>query len=326
MSQILNYFYMLKGNAQYLGILLLAFLAAALLVWALSLMTTEKDPGRKRLSRMLPWGSRKESAATHFIEDETPGLVGKITAPLHHIALPSEDVGKKKLKLALVQAGFRSKRAHTNFISLKVLLGITFPLIFMISTMFYKLDIELLSVSLLLALAGYFLPNAVLQLLIRKRQKIITHALPDALDLMVICVESGLGLDMTFKRVGDEIRALSEDLSDEYYLVNREVRAGRPREECFRNMSMRTGVPEVHNLMTILTQTSRFGTSVAKALRIHADAMRIKRRQIAEETAAKAAVKLVFPLVMFIFPAIFVVLAGPAVIRIMSTLFPALGD
>lgn len=326
MSQLLNLFYSLWGNARYLGILLLAFLAVAFLVWAISLMATPKDPAHKRLSNMLPWRKGKEAATPHFIEEENQGLVSKMTSPLHHIAVPSEDVGRKKLKLALVQAGFRSKRAYTNFLSIKVLLGMTLPLIFMISTMFYKINTEMLSVSLLLALAGFFMPNAVLQLLIRKRQKEITHALPDALDLMVICVESGLGLDMTFKRVGDEIRPMSTELSDEYFLVNREVRAGRPREECFKNMSMRTGVPEIHNLMTILTQTSRFGTSVAKALRIHADAMRIKRRQIAEEIAAKAAVKLVFPLVLFIFPAIFVVLAGPAAIRIMTTLFPALGD
>jgi len=148
--------------------------------------------------------------------------------------------------------------------------------------------------------------------------------LPDALDLMVVCVEAGLGLDMTFKRVGDEIQSLSQDLSDEFYLTVREIRAGRNREECFRNMAVRTGVAEVGNLMTVLNQTNRFGTSLAKALRVHADSLRVKRRQIAEERAAKASVKLVFPLVVFVFPAMFIVLAGPAVIRIFKVLLPAL--
>jgi tight adherence protein C len=142
---------------------------------------------------------------------------------------------------------------------------------------------------------------------------------------MVVCVEAGLGLDMTFKRVGDEIRPLCKDLSDEFQLTTLEVRAGKPRDEAFKNMSSRTGVSEVNNLMTVLVQTSRFGTSMAKALRVHADAMRIKRRQLAEERAAKSTVKLIFPLVLFIFPALIIVLMGPAAIRIVKVLFPAMG-
>ena len=149
--------------------------------------------------------------------------------------------------------------------------------------------------------------------------------LPDALDLMVVCVESGLGIDMTFKRVGDEMRPLCKDLSEEFTLTNLEVRAGISREDAFKNMNLRIGLSEVNSLMTILTQTSRFGTSLATALRVHADSMRIKRRQMAEEQAAKSAVKLIFPLVLFIFPAIFVVLIGPGAIQIIKYLLPALG-
>jgi len=141
---------------------------------------------------------------------------------------------------------------------------------------------------------------------------------------MVVCAESGLGLDMTFKRVGEEIRPISKNLSDEYHLTIMEIRAGKTRSDSFRNMAMRTGVQEVNNLMTILIQASRFGTSVAKALRVHADAMRIKRRQIAEEKAAKVAVKLVFPLLFFVFPALMIVLAGPAFIKVFRVLLPAL--
>jgi tight adherence protein C len=129
---------------------------------------------------------------------------------------------------------------------------------------------------------------------------------------------------MTFKRVGDEIRPLSKDLSDEFALTTLEIRAGKSRDEAFRNMALRCNVPEVGNLMTVLSQTSRFGTSLATALRVHADAMRVKRRQIAEEKAAKSTVKIVFPLVLFIFPAIFVILIGPGAIRIIKVLFPIL--
>jgi tight adherence protein C len=181
------------------------------------------------------------------------------------------------------------------------------------------------SIAGLLAIAGFFVPNMIVLHLVQKRQLVMSRTLPDALDLMVVCVEAGLGLDMTFKRVGDELRPLNQDLSDEFYLTNLEVRAGKSRTESFNNMADRTGMPDIHNLMNILSQTSRLGTSVANALRIHADAMRIKRRQIAEETAAKSGVKLIFPLILFIFPAILIVLAGPAAIKIMTQFFPHIG-
>jgi tight adherence protein C len=207
----------------------------------------------------------------------------------------------------------------------KVFLALLFPLIYMGYTAFYALDLEAITVSCVLALIGFFVPNAVLLHLRQQRQNEIIKALPDALDLMVVCVEAGLGLDMTFKRVGDEIRDISKELSDEFYLTNLEVRAGMSRDDSFKNMALRCGVSEVHNLMTILAQTSRFGTSVAQALRVHSDAMRIKRRLSAEEQAAKTTVKLVFPLVMFILPALLIVLVGPAAIRIVLSIFPVLG-
>ncbi len=225
----------------------------------------------------------------------------------------------------MIQAGYRSKNTYQYFFSIKVVLAILFPAIFLAATAFYSFSLSRVLILLLLFIIGFGLPDSILGLIIRSRQKRITKALPDALDLMVICVEAGLGLDMTFKRIGDEIRPICSDLSDEFALTNLEVRAGKTRSDCFKNMALRTGVPEIKNLMTILVQTSRFGTSLAKALRIHSDAMRIKRRQIAEETAAKSTVKLVFPLVCFIFPVIFVVLVGPGVIRIIQVLFPAMG-
>jgi len=196
----------------------------------------------------------------------------------------------------------------------------------MVSRIFYRFTPDMIPVFIIMAALGYFLPNLWVWLMFKARQERIFKGLPDALDLMVVCVESGLCLDMTFKRVGEEIHSICKDLSDEFNLTNLEVRAGKSRDEAFKNMALRTNVPEVHNLMTVLTQTSRFGTSLATALRVHADAMRIKRRQFAEETAAKSTVKLVFPLVLFIFPAIFVVLIGPGAIRIIKTLFPVMGD
>jgi len=190
--------------------------------------------------------------------------------------------------------------------------------------MHYRFTPDVILISCLLAVSGFFLPNLYIWLVTKGRRDGMTKALPDALDLMVVCVEAGLGLDMTFKRVGDEIQGINKDLSEEFRLTNLEIRAGRARDESFKDMATRTGVPEIHNLMTVLVQTSRFGTSLAKALRVHADAMRVKRRQLAEEQAAKSTVKMVFPLIFFIFPAIFVVLIGPAAIQIVKVLFPAL--
>ena len=238
---------------------------------------------------------------------------------------PVENETKKKLRLKLIQGGFRSEWAVQNYLALKIVLGLLLPVIFLAVRYYYSFTSEVFLIAIVLVVPGFFLPNVVLHYLTQKRQLNISKALPDALDLMVVCVEAGLGLDMTFKRVGEEIRPINADLSDEFILTNLETRAGRPREEGYKNMAARTGVAEVHNLMTLLIQTSRFGTSLAKALRVHAEAMRTKRRQLAEERAAKSVVKLVFPLVLFIFPALLVVILGPAAIRVFTVLFPALG-
>jgi tight adherence protein C len=232
---------------------------------------------------------------------------------------------RNRIRLKLVQAGYRSDRAFYNFLAAKILLPILLAVGYLVSLALYKITADSILIIVLLILAGYFFPNVWIWLMMKSRQERIFKGLPDALDLMVVCVEAGLGLDMTFKRVGEEIKPLCKDLSDEFTLTNLEIRAGKSRDEAFKNMSLRANSPEVHNLMTVLTQTSRFGTSLASALRVHADAMRVKRRQIAEETAAKSTVKLVFPLVLFIFPAIFVVIIGPGAIQIIRYLLPALG-
>ena len=145
-------------------------------------------------------------------------------------------------------------------------------------------------------------------------------ALPDALDLLVVCVEAGLGLNQALVRVSEEIERLSPMLSEQFALVNLEIRAGTPRDEAFRNMGERTGLDDIKSLMAMLIQTDRFGTSVAQALRVQADTLRTKRRQRAEEAAAKTTIKLVFPLVLFIFPAMFVVILGSAIIQIFEAL------
>ncbi len=174
--------------------------------------------------------------------------------------------------------------------------------------------------ALWFAAVGWVGPTFYVRARRKKRQKEIVKALPDALDLMVVCVEAGLGLNQAIVRVSEEIDHVSQLMSEQLSLVNLEIRAGTPRDEALRNLAVRTGVPDVQSLVAMLIQTDRFGTSIAQALRVHADTMRTKRRQRAEEAAAKTTIKLVFPLVLFIFPTMFVVILAPALIRIVRTL------
>jgi tight adherence protein C len=169
---------------------------------------------------------------------------------------------------------------------------------------------------------GYVLPGIVLARLAKRRQKRMQLSLADALDLLVVSVEAGLGLDQALMRVSEELATAYPDLSDELKLVNIELRAGRPRTEALRNLGDRTGLEDIMSLTTMLIQTDKFGTSVAQSLRVHSETLRTKRRQRAEEAAAKTGVKMVFPLVFCIFPAVWVVTIGPAAIKFVQVIFP----
>jgi tight adherence protein C len=170
---------------------------------------------------------------------------------------------------------------------------------------------------------GFLLPRFILKRMIKARQRRIRIGLADALDLTVICVEAGLSLDQALSRVGDDLRHAHPDLSNEFYLVNLEMRAGKPRPEALRNLAERTGVDDIKALVGVLIQTDRFGTSVAQALRVHSDALRTERRQRAEEQAAKTTIKMVPALVVFVLPSMFFVTLGPAVIQLIHVLIPA---
>jgi tight adherence protein C len=175
--------------------------------------------------------------------------------------------------------------------------------------------------ALLAAVIGYALPGFWLANRTAARQKQILNGLPDALDLMIVCVEAGAALDQAVVKASEELAIAYPVLAEELRVINTEIRAGKPRLEAFKNFASRTGVDDVRSLVAMLVQTDRFGTSVAQALRTHANVARTKRRQAAEERAAKLGVKMVFPLVFFLFPAMYVVVLGPAVIKIMHWLF-----
>lgn len=327
MQAFKNNLFVFFGNLDYFGIFVLLFVAVGALTFAVILFVAKRsDQTQARLAKLV--GMRNETdlaAKPKLLEREQGGFAAWISRPMHRRAALDDRSLRNRLRLRLVRAGYRSDLAVFNFLAVKILLPVLLVGLYLVFRMSYRFTPGMVLVFVLIAALGYFLPNLWIWLMYKSRQERIFKGLPDALDLMVVCVESGLGLDMTFKRVGEEIQSICKDLSDEFNLTNLEVRAGSARDEAFKNMALRTNVPEVHNLMTVLTQTSRFGTSLATALRVHADAMRIKRRQMAEETAAKSTVKLVFPLVLFIFPAIFVILIGPGAIRIVKNLFPVLG-
>jgi tight adherence protein C len=225
------------------------------------------------------------------------------------------------VRLRLIQAGYPSAAAVPLYLGTRVLL----PAALGIGSLLLLPILGVSAIKVILGVIyftglGYVLPTMMVGIRIRRRQKEMQRALPDALDMLVVSVEAGLGLNQALVRVADEIYRLSPVLSEQMTLVNLEIRAGTAREEALRNLADRTGLADIASLTGMLIQTDRFGTSVAQALRIHADTMRTKRRQRAEEAAAKTTIKLIFPLVFCIFPALFVVILGPAVIQIIQAL------
>jgi len=230
-------------------------------------------------------------------------------------ALPLSPSEASRTRKWLIQAGYREQRHFTMYVGSRVLAA----LLGMLAVVVIEQSFDLI---LMIGVGGFgfFIPRFMLKRMIKDRQRRITVGLPDALDLTVICVEVGLALDQALSRVGDDLKHSHPDLSDEFHLVNLEMRAGKPRAEALRNFSERTGVDDVRSLVTTLIQTDRFGTSVATALRMHSESLRTERRQRAEEQSAKTTIKMVVPLAIFILPSIIFVTLGPAIIELFRQL------
>ncbi len=223
----------------------------------------------------------------------------------------------------LIAAGLRSEIAPKIYYGLKVVLCVAF----LIAALLIRdsiTDSPVLRVVLVVAaaLAGFFAPNMVLDHLVTRRQEKLRLSLPDALDLMIVCMEAGLGLDQAILSTSRELELTHPEISEELKLVNLEMRAGKRRLEALKNLADRTGEPEIRKLVATLIQADRFGTSIADSLRTHSDYLRVRRRQQAEERAAKVGVKLVFPIFFFILPAMLVVAAGPGLLQLFKNLFP----
>jgi len=250
-------------------------------------------------------------------EPERPAIKDRLEQALHPLsrALPMSPAEAGKTRVWLMQAGYSEDRHTTIYYGLRVFCA----LIGLFIAVGIGARFELL---IGIPAFGFFIPRFVLKRKIKARQHRIRVGLADALDLTVICVEAGLSLDQAMSRVGEDLRHAHPDLSEEFHLVNLEMRAGKPRAEALRNLAERTGVDDLKALVGVLIQTDRFGTSVAQALRVHSDSLRTERRQRAEEQAAKTTIKMVPALVIFVLPSMFFVTLGPAVIQLIHTLMP----
>jgi tight adherence protein C len=298
---------------------LLAFLFGSLLIAAAALALAPAAGGsvlERRLGEVT--GTRvKETAGDERFDRMLLDTLKKMGN-----AAPRSATEMGKLQVKLVTAGYRSNEAVIVFFGIRLGCALlAFAL--MMSSLIFKPNLPL---ALAACGLGYLLPSMALGRMAKKRQHRIRCGLPDALDLLVVSVEAGLGLDQAIQRVGEELDFAHPDLSHELRLINLELRAGKGRADALRNLATRTGVEDISSLVTMLVQTDKFGTSVAQSLRVHSETVRTKRRQRAEEAAAKTGVKMVFPLVFCIFPAIWVVTIGPAAIKFIQVLVPMAGN
>ncbi len=259
---------------------------------------------------------------TRQVKDRLAIRVSTALGPVTSYVLPREELERNKVTQKLVRAGFRSPQALQVFYATKTLLIVALPMAVLIG---FRLLPEIetrfaITYAMFAAGIGLLAPNIVLHRLVERRIRSLRNGFPDTLDLLVVCVESGLGLAAAIQRVADELDVSHPELAFELSTVNAEIRAGTPRENALRNLAERTGLPDIRGLVGLLVQTMRFGTSVSDALRVYSEEFRDKRTQRAEEQAAKMGTKLIFPLVFCMFPVVFIVAIGPAVLRIMAWL------
>jgi tight adherence protein C len=278
----------------------------------------------ERLKRLGQANSGMTAAATApvtALQEDRPvtDLAERIAAPLHRLAPPSAAEARKLQKL-LMHAGYRSPNSPVIYRAIQLFSLVLLP--GAVAILFAFMAWPLSSAIVWLAagvLLGFFLPRFVLDQMIKGRKLRLRWGLADALDLMVVSIEAGLGLNAAMLRVSDELRDVHKDISEEFELANLEIKVGRDRDEALRNLAERTGVDDLRSLVAMLIQADRFGTSIARAVRIFSDSLRTKRRQRAEQAAQKAAVKLLFPLACFLFPVLFIAILGPAMLTLIDT-------
>ncbi|HZY86434.1 MAG TPA: type II secretion system F family protein [Gemmataceae bacterium] len=307
------------GFQELVPLLVFAGLVAGIFA-VLSLISNRNSRAQERLERISRPASLAEIEDPKLKKERFQGVMETAKA-LSGPLMPQTELEQSELRIKLANAGFRSDSAVAVYLGLRfvTLIGCTLVALAVFLPK-YGLTYSALKPIVVAAGFGFYMPSIVLWFLRKKRQEEIFLSLPDALDLLVVCVESGLGLDAAMRKVCDEMKDHAKVISEELSLANFQLQMGRPRREVLHDLGVRTGVDDVRSLAAILIQADRFGSSIAQALRVQSDSMRTRRKQLAEEKAAKTAVQLIFPLVLFIFPGIFVVLVGPAAISIMNTM------
>ena len=301
---------------------LLPFLAAAFVVLAAlgaaSVFARRGTKTEERLDRLRD----PRKAAGRDAAGRSGGLrdVAKKAAPALSKALkPRDAAGEGKLRLRLLNAGYHSPAAPQLFLAIKAavaLAGVAAGVVY--GGVNYGLTLNFAFAVIIIGAVGFYLPEGVLYMMVKSRKEQIFLGLPDALDLMVVCVEAGLGLDAGMRRVAEELEDTHAAVCGEMNVCNKQLNLGRPRRQVLHDLGVRCGVDDMRALAAVLIQADKFGSSVGEALRVQSDSMRTKRRQLAEERAQQTAVKLIFPLVLFIFPGIFAVLVGPAALMIID--------
>ena len=276
-----------------------------------------------------PEGSSAPGKAISGVDAQGDSALQRLATPAARLAGADDAESISRLQARFLQAGLRARAAPLYFLALKTVLALELPLLawFALSLGGWRLEGARVPIVLVAAAAtGLYLPTLALRWLVARRQRALFEAFPDAIDLMIVCVEAGLSLDMAIQRAGQEMALRSPALAEELALVGTELRIGAARERALRNLATRTGVPEVGAFVAALLQADRFGTTIADSMRVHAEDLRLRRQYRAEETAARIPTQLLFPLVLTIFPALFVVLVGPAAIGLVRQVLPMMSS
>ena len=317
LAQLLNFEFLVP---------VLVFIGFAALAWcAMEWVAARKPRAVERLDSIRNPRRRGEASSAMKKTDTMTKVFQAASPALAKSLEPKSEIEMSKLKVRLANAGFRGESASSVFLGLKfvgLLAGLVFGGTLLVSLT--GINNRAMMGSVAIGGLGFYLPTVVVWFIRSSRQEAIFLGLPDALDLMVVCVEAGLALDQAMRKVADEMKVTYRVIAEEFGLANFQLQMGRPKAEVLHELGLRSGVADLRGLAAVLIQADKFGTSVAQALRVQSDSMRIRRRQIAEEKAAKTAVKLIFPLVLFIFPGIFVVMVGPAAITMIHELMPLL--
>lgn len=290
------------------------FLCIALVVMSIYwLVSRQASVVNSRLNDLDP---------TLTVTEENPvaAFVERIATPINQL-VPVSAVEADKLQKKLMQAGYRSSDAPTTFRAIQMVALVAFPCAVLAACFLLNRPLNnALIWSFVAAAVGFYLPRYILLRKIKGRQQRITWGLADALDLIVISVEAGLGLNAALVRVGQESKGIHPEIYEEFEMVNLEIRVGRARDEALRNLVERTGVDDIRSFVALMIQADRFGSSIGKAVRIFGDSLRTKRRQRAEQASQKAALKLLFPLTLFLFPVILLIVLGPAILNLVDIL------